>query len=82
MFEYLATGRAILTSDLPVFHEVLNENNAVFCPPEKLPAWVGALQALLDNPERRDELATQSRIDAQKYTWTERAKRILEDFPG
>jgi glycosyltransferase involved in cell wall biosynthesis len=82
MFEYLATGRAILTSDLPVFHEVLNENNAVFCPAEKLPAWVGALQALLDNPERRDELAKQSRIDAQKYTWTERARRILDGFPG
>jgi glycosyltransferase involved in cell wall biosynthesis len=82
MFEYLATGRAILTSDLPVFHEVLNENNAVFCPAEKLPAWVGALQALLDNPDRRDELARQARIDAQKYTWIERAKRILNDFPG
>jgi len=81
MFEYLATGRAIVTSDLPVFHEVLNENNAVFCHPEKLPAWVGALQALLDNPDRRDELARQARIDAQKYTWTERAKRILENFP-
>ena len=47
MFEYLATGRAIIASDLPVFHEVLNENNAVFCPPDKVTAWVGALQALL-----------------------------------
>lgn len=82
MFEYLATGRAILASDLPVFHEVLNKNNAVFCPPEILPAWEGALQELFDNPVRREELARQARADALKYSWTERAKRILDGFPG
>jgi len=82
MFEYMATGRAILASDLPVFHEVLTEDNAVFCPPEKLVAWEGAVQALIDNPERRKILAQQARADAQKYSWTERAKRILDGFPG
>ncbi|MCX6067013.1 MAG: glycosyltransferase, partial [Chloroflexi bacterium] len=80
MFEYLATGRAIIASDLPVFHEVLNENNAVFCPPEKLVAWEGALLALLDNPVRREELAQQARVDSEQYSWTERAKRILDGF--
>lgn len=82
MFEYMATGRAIVASDLPVFREVLNDDNAVFCPPEKVVAWDGALQALFDNPPRREELATQARIDAQKYSWTERAKLILDGFPG
>jgi glycosyltransferase involved in cell wall biosynthesis len=82
MFEYMATGRAILASDLPVFHEVLDDNNAVFCPPEKVVAWDGALQALFDNPARREELARQARLDAQKYSWTERAKHILDGFPG
>lgn len=82
MFEYLATGRAILASDLPVFHEVLNENNAIFCPPEKVVAWDGALQALFDNPERRHELAKQALQDAKKYSWTERARSILDGFPG
>ncbi|MBG0787052.1 MAG: glycosyltransferase, partial [Anaerolineaceae bacterium] len=32
MFEYMAAGRAIIASDLPVIHEVLNEEMAVFCP--------------------------------------------------
>lgn len=82
MFEYLASGRAILASDLPVFHEILNEHNAVFCPPEKLPAWEGALQALLDNPQRRAELAGQALADSQKYSWTERARHILAGFPA
>lgn len=82
MFEYLATGRPIIASDLPVFHEVLNDKNAVFCPPENISMWTGALQALLDNPAHRVDLGRQARMDAQKYSWTERAKRILDGFPG
>jgi glycosyltransferase involved in cell wall biosynthesis len=81
MFEYLATGRAILASDLPVFHEVLNVKNSIFCPPDKVSEWQSAIQGLLDNPARREELAKQARIDAQNYSWTERARRILKDFP-
>jgi glycosyltransferase involved in cell wall biosynthesis len=82
MFEYMASGRAIMASDLPVFHEVLNETNAVFCPAEDLPAWQRALQELLFGDQtRRAALAQQAARDAQKYLWTERAKRILDGFP-
>ncbi len=80
MFEYLATGRAILSSDLPVFREVLDENNAAFCPPDDSNAWQGALRGLLDNPSRRATLGTQARKNAENYSWTARAKRILEGF--
>ena len=80
MFEYLATGRAILTSDLPVLHEILNEQNAVFCPPEEPSAWQEALAGLLADPRRRERLGRQARLDAENYTWRERARRILTDF--
>lgn len=81
MFEYLATGRAIIASDLPVFREVLNEENAIFCTPEKVIDWEGALRGLLDNPARAGQLGKQARQDAAKYSWTQRAKNILEGFP-
>ena len=81
MFEYLATGRAIVASDLPVFHEVLNDKNAVFCAPDKVLDWEGALRGLLDNPKRAEQLGVQARKDAQNYSWTERARRILDGFP-
>jgi len=80
MFDYLACGRAILSSDLAVLHEVLNDTNAIFCPPEDLPGWIKTLQALLDDAPRRARLADQARLDAAGYTWSERARRALEGF--
>jgi glycosyltransferase involved in cell wall biosynthesis len=77
MFEYMAVGRAIVTSDLPVFHEVLNEGNVVFCPPEDVRSWTTAIRDLLSDPARRDVLAQQAKHDSRQYSWTERAKRAL-----
>lgn len=80
MFEYLATGRAIVASDLPVFREVLDESNAVFCSPDKPTDWEGAVRGLLDNPQQRERLGKQAREHAQRYSWTERARNILKGF--
>jgi glycosyltransferase involved in cell wall biosynthesis len=78
MFEYLATGRAILASDLPVLREVLNKDNAVLIAPEDIDAWNGALRVLEVNEDKRRALGNQARKDAEKYTWVERARRTLE----
>jgi glycosyltransferase involved in cell wall biosynthesis len=80
MFEYLAAGRAILASDLPVFREVLNERNAVLCPPEDGAAWAAALRDLLHNAKKREGLSAQARTDSARYTWVERARRALDGF--
>lgn len=77
MFDYLAAGRAILSSDLPVIHEVLTEKNAIFAPPEDLPAWSAALGRLLENHDLRRRLGEQARRDAEGYTWRARALRAL-----
>ncbi len=82
MFEYMACGRAVISSDLPVIREVLNERNAVLCPPEDADAWDRALAALLADPAKRDTLAKQALADVQQYTWAERARRAMEGFSG
>lgn len=82
MFDYLAAGRAILSSDLPVFHEVLNAANAVFAPPEDLESWSGALQQLLADPTLRERLSAQARQDAEEYSWLARAQRAMAGFPA
>ena len=80
MFDYLAAGRAILTSDLPVFHEVLNQGNALFAPPEDLEAWSIAVNRLLTEPILRQQLSRQARQDAENYTWLVRAQHALAGF--
>jgi glycosyltransferase involved in cell wall biosynthesis len=85
-FEYLAAGKAIVTSDLPVLHEILDDSNAVFVPPEDVERWDVALKALATDPKRRQDLARQARRDASQYSWEARARRALagldvEDSP-
>jgi glycosyltransferase involved in cell wall biosynthesis len=80
MFEYMAAGRAILSSDLPVIHEVLDETTAVFCPPEDLSAWQRALSDLRENPEYCQALGQNARTAVQAYTWRARSERALADF--
>lgn len=78
MFDYLSAGRVIVTSELPVLHEVLNEKNAVFCPPEDAAAWADALRGLMQDAARRRNLSAQAREDARAYTWKARAQRALD----
>ncbi len=56
MFEYMACGRAIISSDLPAIGEVLNTANARLCPPEDEDAWADALGTLLVDPALRIRL--------------------------
>lgn len=78
LFEYLACQRPIISSDLPVLQEVLNERNAVIVPTAEIDAWEQAIQELRQNPARGQKLAAQARLDASRYTWEARAARILE----
>jgi len=80
MFDYLACGRVILSSDLAVIHEVLNTQNAIFCQPGNASGWVEALREIASQPEKQAELSAQARLDAANYSWTNRARKALEGF--
>ncbi len=80
MFDYMAARRAIISADLPVIHEVLNKDNAVFCEPENVNAWEKVLRELLSDRPRRLTLGAQARADVARYTWLARAKYALEGF--
>lgn len=77
VFEYLASGRAILASDLPVIREVLNESNSMLLPPEDTAAWIDALGTLMADPGQRNWLAAHALEDASQYSWVTRAERAL-----
>lgn len=77
MFDYLASGRAIIASEIPIFHEVLSEETAVFCPPEDASAWVAAIRKLASDQNKRDKLARKAKQLSQQYSWSSRAQKTL-----
>jgi glycosyltransferase involved in cell wall biosynthesis len=78
MFEYMAAGRAILCSDLPVLREVLRDDrNALLADPDDPGAWKRAMDRLAD-PALRARLGRAAREDAVvDHSWSRRAKLIL-----
>lgn len=79
LFEYMAARKAIVCSDLPVLHEILQHNeNCIFVPPADIGAWRAALLCLRDDPDRRMRLGENAcRGFHHRYTWRARADRVM-----
>ena len=78
MFDYLSTGRAIIASDIPVFHEILNDKTALFCKPEDSTGWVSAIKKLHDDQSLRLSMQKSALDTSEKYSWKNRAKISTE----
>jgi glycosyltransferase involved in cell wall biosynthesis len=76
-YEYLAAGRPIMSSDLPVIREPLNERNALLLPPRKVDVWQQALSRLRADAELRSRLGARAKRDSQEFGLNERARRVL-----
>lgn len=80
MFEYLGAARPILASDLAVFSEILDEQNAWRLPAQDLDAWISAIQRLETDSKLRKSYAEAAGKSAQAFTWEKRAEAILKDI--
>ena len=79
MFEYLASGVPIISSDLPVLREVLHDDrNALLAIPQDPASWVGALDRLLSNPHLAARLGETAHQEYQsQHSWDRRASELL-----
>jgi len=73
MFDYMAAGRPILASNIPVFHEVLHDEIALFCESENPTSWISAIRALQQDGLRRENMGASAKQESHKYTWKNRA---------
>jgi len=84
MFEYMASGRAIVSADLPSIREVLNEGNAVLVEAGEWKMVIGnwrlEIESLLADESRRQVLASQAQKDVKQLTWVKREERVMERF--
>lgn len=78
LFEYMASRRAIIASDLPVLREVLNEQMAVLVPPDDPDRWVEAIRQCEDRSYRRTLAENAYRAFLEHHTWEKRAQKVLE----
>lgn len=79
IFEYMAQGKAILSSDLPVLREVLRDgDNALLRDPDDIDGWATALAQLRSDAPFRRRIGLQGQSDfLGRYTWDMRARSIL-----
>lgn len=81
MFEYMASGRAIISADLPSIREVLNEGNSVLISElgnERIGDWRLEIEKLLADESLRGKLGSQARKDVENFSWVKREEKILE----
>ncbi|MEJ2486332.1 MAG: glycosyltransferase family 4 protein [Anaerolineales bacterium] len=80
MYEYMASRRPIISSDLPVIHEVLDEHSAVFCPPADPHVWESAIRRLLAHPDEAARLTEHAHQQVLPFSWTSRAEKVLQGW--
>ena len=80
MFEYMASGRVIVSSDLPVIREVLNENNSYLVDPENIQEWINVIKEIINNKDMAIDKADKAKEDVLQYTWHDRAKQIIRSI--
>ena len=79
LFEYMASGRPIVASDLPSLREVLrHDENAWLVPPDDPRALAAGIDVLLGDTARSGRLAHTARAGVQNRTWDVRAQAIAD----
>lgn len=79
LFEYMAMGKAIVTSDMDQMAEIFeHEKTALLCEPGDVSMLAAALKTLAENVELRKRLGEAARKDVcEKYTWQIHTSKIV-----
>ena len=78
LFEYMASRRPIVASNLPSLKEVLKDGkNAVLVEPDDPRALAEGIRRVLDDPDFAREISEQAYSEVGQYSWDERARRII-----
>ncbi len=80
LLEAMATGRAIVCSDIRGYREVAQRDGAVFVAPNDAPALAAALRSLARDPARRRAMQAFNLIHAQAFAWPSVAEQVREHY--
>lgn len=77
LFEYMASRRPIVASDLPSIREILPDKAGFFFRPDDPKSLAGTILGILENPLDASLRAEQAYSVVEHYTWSVRAVRLL-----
>ncbi len=78
MFEYMMSGRVIVASDITVLREILTDDNSFLVSPDDPEKWLETIRYIDGHREEARLKANRAHVDVKKYTWKNRAKKLLE----
>jgi glycosyltransferase involved in cell wall biosynthesis len=78
LFEYMASGVPIVSSDLPSIREVISELEAHLVEPDSPEALAQGIQQILTYPQEALARAARARQKVADFSWNRRAARIEE----
>jgi len=80
LFEYMASERPIIASDLPSIQEVLKNNEAIFFNPDNASDLSQKIIYSIKNIDLLNKRAIQAKQEVLQYSWDNRAKIILSSI--
>lgn len=77
MFEYMASGNPIVTTDLPSISEILDESTAYLSKPDDPKDLTEKISEMLQCYDKAQCKAAKAFDYVQRFTWENRAKKII-----
>jgi len=78
LFEYMAAQKPIIVSDLPSIRDIVNEEDAVFAKPDSPQSFAEAIEKILGDVGLARKISLNVYEKVKRYSWQERAKKIME----
>jgi glycosyltransferase involved in cell wall biosynthesis len=83
LFEYMAAGRPIVSSDLQPLQEILtHRENAFLFPAGDAEALASGFRYVLKSDRFAQKISRQAQMDVREYTWEKRAQNIYDFILG
>ena len=75
--EYLASGKPLISSDIPALRAWLSDEETLFVKPDDPQALAQGIDWVLNNPKKAIEMAENGQQMARDISYEKRAKQIL-----
>ena len=78
LFEYLASSRVIIASDVPSLREFVDDDSVVFFNPDDSKSLAQAILNVDGDKERQEKLIKNIKQKCQNFTWQKRGRDIVD----